>query len=148
MSWEEFERQLNNAKAQEEYFKSKRRRIKVASGSCSPSSTTGCKVCDSGDRGFCCKYWSSPQDYWFKPPRPDELEHVELFGGKAIVKRKWGGLLYRVYWIVPIQCKNQAEDGKCNIYESRPQICKDYVCEKDEFIEIKRKLNDKNVMLK
>jgi|GEM_PF-6852488 len=99
-----------------------------------------CAVCSKHNQGFCCRYWSSPQDFWLKPPTQEQLEHVKLFGGNYKIKLKLFGLLYRVYWILPVQCKNQEAKGACSIYEKRPQICKDYICEKDEFIEIKKEL--------
>jgi len=94
--------------------------------------------------GICCRYWSIPQDYYLKKPSKDELERPERFGGKAVLKKKLFGLVWRVYWILPKYCKHQNnETGLCNIWETRPALCRSYFCDTDEFIGLKKELYEK-----
>jgi len=45
---------------------------------------------------------------------------------------------------MPVRCTKQLPNGSCGIYERRPQICRDYICAKDEFIGIKKELERNN----
>jgi Fe-S-cluster containining protein len=50
---------------------------------------------------------------------------IVIHGGEVVFKH--GLLLARL----PLPC-SRLEDGKCGIYDSRPQMCRDYECERDD----------------
>ncbi len=64
-----------------------------------------CKICG----GACCKFFA----IWKSSFKPDVAHWLSLHGtdeGKAV--------------IFPVAC-SKLEDGKCSIYEDRPQMCRD-----------------------
>lgn len=48
-------------------------------------------------------------------PSPDELAWLETRG--EVVGESWR---------IRSECKYLAEDGRCSIYEDRPQVCRDF----------------------
>jgi uncharacterized protein len=77
-----------------------------------------CKQCD----GECCKYvtvsFAEPEDKedW------DEIKWWLMHKNVKVYKDTEGD------WIVEFStpCKNLGEDNKCQIYETRPQVCRDH----------------------
>lgn len=78
----------------------------------------------------CCRYFALPID------SPEELKDFDymrwfLLHDKASVfveDESW-------YLLVHTDCKHLQNDNRCGIYETRPQICRDYTtdnCEYDE----------------
>jgi uncharacterized protein len=78
----------------------------------------------------CCRYFALPLE---EPETFEEFEYVRWFllHGRASVFKEdddW-------YLLVHTECKHLGADNRCGIYETRPQICRDYTtdtCEYDD----------------
>ncbi|MAT73067.1 MAG: zinc/iron-chelating domain-containing protein [Planctomycetaceae bacterium] len=78
----------------------------------------------------CCQYFALPID---EPETFEELEYLRWFllHDRASVFKEdddW-------YLLVHTTCKHLQADNRCGIYDTRPQICRDYTtdnCEYDE----------------
>lgn len=91
-----------------------------------PEGKVLCEYCTAK----CCKYFALPIE------TPESFEDFEfmrwfLLHDRATVFREdedW-------YLLVHTQCKHLRDDNLCGIYETRPQICRDYTtkdCEYDD----------------
>lgn len=67
-----------------------------------------CAMC-----GECCR-WAAARV--FKLPTKDDLRWMEYHGIKLV-----GRVMF-----IPCKCTHLTEEGLCDIYESRPQCCKDF----------------------
>ena len=69
----------------------------------------------------CCKYFALPID---KPKSFDDFEFIRwyLLHDRATVFVEDGTW----YLLVHTTCHHLQDDNRCGIYESRPQICRDY----------------------
>jgi Fe-S-cluster containining protein len=78
----------------------------------------------------CCRYFALPIE------EPEEFEDYEfirwfLLHDRASIFKEDGNW----YLLVHTECKHLQDDNRCGIYETRPQICRDYTtknCEYDE----------------
>ena len=78
----------------------------------------------------CCRYFALPID---KPKDWQDFDYIRwylLHEGAAIFTEEgcW-------YLLVQNRCKHLRDDGLCDIYDTRPQICRDYTtadCEYDD----------------
>jgi len=85
-----------------------------------------CEYCSAK----CCRYFALPIE---TPESFEDLEYIRwyLLHGQASVFKEddtW-------YLLVHTVCKHLQSDNRCGIYETRPQICRDYTtdgCEYDE----------------
>ena len=76
----------------------------------------------------CCRYFALPIE---EPSDYADFEYLRwyLLHGRASVfveEDTW-------YLLVHTVCKHLKEDNRCGIYETRPQICRDYTTENCEF---------------
>lgn len=83
-----------------------------------------CSYCNAK----CCRYFALPID------TPDSWKQFDfmrwfLLHEKASVFVENGDW----YLLVHTPCKHLREDQRCGIYETRPQICRDYTTEKCEY---------------
>jgi Fe-S-cluster containining protein len=76
----------------------------------------------------CCKYFALPMD---TPETFEEFEFIRWFllHDRAAVFTEEGTW----YLLVYTQCKHLRNDNLCGIYETRPQICRDYTTDKCEY---------------
>ncbi len=76
----------------------------------------------------CCKYFALPLE---EPETFEEFEYVRWFllHGRASVFKEEGDW----YLLVHTECKHLQSDNRCGIYETRPQICRDYTTDTCEF---------------
>jgi len=74
------------------------------------------KVCEDCG-GLCCKVQTclivSHDDF--------QREFWEAKGPVKTIETKEGTI-----YLMPQPCQHQLEDGKCGIYDTRPQLCKDF----------------------
>lgn len=85
-----------------------------------------CEYCSAK----CCRYFALPIE---TPESFEDLEYIRwyLLHGQASVFKEddtW-------YLLVHTTCKHLQSDNRCGIYETRPQICRDYTtdgCEYDD----------------
>jgi uncharacterized protein len=78
----------------------------------------------------CCRYFALPIE---DPETPDEWEYVRWYlmhEGATVFKEDdtW-------YLLVHADCHNLQSDNRCAIYDTRPQVCRDYStkdCEYDD----------------
>lgn len=89
-----------------------------------PKDKVLCEYCS----GKCCRYFALPID---KPKKLADFEFMRwyLLHGRASVFTEddtW-------YLMVHNDCDHLLEDNRCGIYETRPQICRDYTTEKCEY---------------
>ena len=78
----------------------------------------------------CCRYFALPLD---KPDSRQEYDYIRWFllherTAVFVEEGDW-------YLLVHTSCRQLQADGRCGIYETRPQICRDYTtddCEYDE----------------
>lgn len=89
-----------------------------------PDTDNLCEYCNAK----CCRYFALPIDM---PENYQEFDFVRwyLLHEKAAVfveDKTW-------YLVVHTKCKNLQDDNRCGIYETRPQICKEYSTKKCEF---------------
>ena len=76
----------------------------------------------------CCKYFALPID---TPTRRKDFDFIRwylLHNGATVFTEDddW-------YLLVHAECKHLQSDNRCGIYETRPQICRDYTTDDCEF---------------
>jgi len=83
-----------------------------------------CKYCGAK----CCCYFALPID---KPKDWQDFDYVRwyLLHERAAVFTEEGCW----YLLVQNRCKHLGDDNLCGIYETRPQICRDYTTENCEY---------------
>jgi len=96
----------------------KLRREELAPGDCL------CNHCTAK----CCKYFALPIE---TPTTRQDFDYIRwyLLHGDATVfieDADW-------YLLVHTRCKHLQSDNRCGIYETRPQICRDYTIEDCEY---------------
>jgi len=76
----------------------------------------------------CCKYFALPIE---EPESFEEFEYLRWFllHDRASVFKEEGSW----YLLVHTACKHLRPDNMCGIYETRPQICRDYTTDNCEF---------------
>jgi Fe-S-cluster containining protein len=76
----------------------------------------------------CCRYFALPID---KPTTRSDFEYMRwyLLHDRATVFTEEGTW----YLMVHTQCKHLQPDNRCGIYETRPQICRDYTTDNCEY---------------
>ena len=89
-----------------------------------PASDCLCDHCTAK----CCKYFALPID---TPESDEEWDYVRwyLLHDRASVfvdEESW-------YLLVHTQCKHLLPDNRCGIYETRPQICREYSTDNCEY---------------
>ena len=89
-----------------------------------PPGTNLCEYCTAK----CCRYFALPID---TPDSRQDLDFIRWFllHEKATVfveDESW-------YLLVHTVCKHLQPDNRCGIYETRPQICRDYTTDACEF---------------
>lgn len=78
----------------------------------------------------CCKYFAMPME---RPANRKDYDFIRWFllheqASAFVEDRTW-------YLLVHTRCKHLQPDNRCGIYETRPQICREYTtadCEFDE----------------
>lgn len=78
----------------------------------------------------CCKYFAMPME---RPENRKDYDYIRWFllhqqASAFVEDGTW-------YLLVHTQCKHLLPDNRCGIYETRPQICREYTtadCEFDE----------------
>jgi uncharacterized protein len=91
-----------------------------------PKDKVLCEYCTAK----CCRYFALPME---KPTEWQDFEFIRWFllhehASAFVDDDTW-------YILVHTTCKHLQEDQRCGIYETRPQICRDYTtddCEYDE----------------
>ncbi len=83
-----------------------------------------CEFCDAK----CCRYFALPID---KPSTFEEFDYVRWYllheGASVFVENgDW-------FLLVHSPCKELGPDNRCRIYETRPQICREYSTERCEY---------------
>ena len=89
-----------------------------------PKGESLCEYCTAK----CCRYFALPID---TPDTYKELEYLRWFllhDRASIFKEDddW-------YLLVHTTCKHLLEDNRCGIYDTRPQICRDYTTDNCEY---------------
>lgn len=76
----------------------------------------------------CCRYFALPID---TPKKWEDYEYIRwfLFHERATVFIEEGSW----YLLVYTKCKHLRDDHLCGIYETRPQICRDYSTDNCEY---------------
>lgn len=76
----------------------------------------------------CCRYFALPIE---EPTTFNDWEYIRWFllHGRASVFTEEGTW----YLLVHTECKHLQPDNRCGIYETRPQICRDYTTDKCEY---------------
>jgi uncharacterized protein len=76
----------------------------------------------------CCKYFALPIE---EPETFEEFEYLRWFllHDRASVFKEEGDW----YLLVHTPCKHLQSDNRCGIYETRPQICRDYTTDNCEY---------------
>ncbi|MEX2560210.1 MAG: YkgJ family cysteine cluster protein [Pirellulales bacterium] len=99
---------------------SKMRREDLPAGDCL------CNYCSAK----CCKYFALPLD---TPTTRKDFDYIRwyLLHGEASVFIEEGSW----YLLVHTHCKHLQPDNRCAIYETRPQICRDYAIDNCEYEE-------------
>jgi Fe-S-cluster containining protein len=99
---------------------SKMRREDLPAGDCL------CNYCSAK----CCKYFALPLD---TPTTRKDFDYIRwyLLHGEASVFIEEGSW----YLLVHTHCKHLKPDNRCAIYETRPQICRDYSIDNCEYEE-------------
>ncbi|MEX2121225.1 MAG: YkgJ family cysteine cluster protein [Pirellulales bacterium] len=99
---------------------SKMRREDLPAGDCL------CNYCSAK----CCKYFALPLD---TPTTRKDFDYIRwyLLHGEASVFIEEGSW----YLLVHTHCKHLQPDNRCAIYETRPQICRDYSIDNCEYEE-------------
>lgn len=89
-----------------------------------PKDKVLCEFCTAK----CCRYFALPID---TPETTDEWEFVRwyLLHDAATVFQDEGSW----YLLVHTKCKHLRDDNLCGIYETRPQICRDYTTDNCEY---------------
>jgi uncharacterized protein len=78
----------------------------------------------------CCKYFAMPMD---RPANRKDYDFIRWFllheqASAFVEDGTW-------YLLVHTQCKHLLPDNRCGIYQTRPQICREYTTEGCEFDE-------------
>jgi Fe-S-cluster containining protein len=89
-----------------------------------PAGDVLCEYCTAK----CCRYFAMPIDI---PETVEDFEFIRwyLLHDRATVfveEEDW-------YLLVHTTCKHLQDDHRCGIYETRPQICRDYTTENCEY---------------
>lgn len=76
----------------------------------------------------CCRYFAFPID---EPEDREDFDHLrwKMLHGRVAVFVEDGTWYLMIY----ADCIHLQEDHRCGIYETRPQICRDYSHEECEF---------------
>jgi uncharacterized protein len=76
----------------------------------------------------CCKYFALPIE---TPTTRQDFDYIRwyLLHGEATVFIEDGDW----YLLVHTRCKHLRSDNRCGIYETRPQICRDYTIKDCEY---------------
>ncbi|MBL9163328.1 MAG: YkgJ family cysteine cluster protein [Planctomycetaceae bacterium] len=76
----------------------------------------------------CCRYFALPME---TPETFEEFEFIRWFllHDRASVFQEEGDW----YMLVHTTCKHLGHDNRCGIYETRPQICRDYTTDNCEY---------------
>jgi uncharacterized protein len=76
----------------------------------------------------CCRYFALPID---KPTTWQDFEYVRWF----LLHQRASAFTEDGVWylLVHTVCKHLQTDNRCGIYETRPQICRDYTTDDCEF---------------
>ena len=76
----------------------------------------------------CCRYFALPIE---EPETLEEFEYLRWFllHDRASVFKEEGDW----YLLVHTTCKHLQSDNRCGIYETRPQICRDYTTDNCEY---------------
>ena len=91
-----------------------------------PAGANLCEYCTAK----CCKYFALPIDEPTTRKEFDYLRWYLLHDAATLFTEDddW-------YLLVHTECKHLQDDGRCGIYETRPQICRDYSTDNCEFDE-------------
>ena len=78
----------------------------------------------------CCKYFALPME---RPTNRKDFDFVRWFllherAATFVEDGTW-------YLLVNTRCKHLLEDNRCGIYQTRPQICREYTTDDCEFDE-------------
>ncbi|MFP6677064.1 MAG: YkgJ family cysteine cluster protein [Pirellulaceae bacterium] len=89
-----------------------------------PKDANLCEFCSAK----CCKYFALPID---EPDEPTDFDYIRwyLLHDRASVfveDDDW-------YLLVHTDCKHLKPDNMCGIYETRPQICREYLTDNCEY---------------
>lgn len=89
-----------------------------------PADANLCEFCTAK----CCKYFALPID---APASRKEFDYVRWYllheaATVFVEDETW-------YLLVHTQCKHLQPDNRCGIYETRPQICRDYKTDNCEY---------------
>jgi uncharacterized protein len=89
-----------------------------------PSERVLCEFCT----GKCCRYFALPTD---KPETREEFEFLRWF----LLHEHATAFTEDGSWYVCVHtvCKHLQSDNRCGIYETRPQICRDYTTKDCEY---------------
>jgi Fe-S-cluster containining protein len=76
----------------------------------------------------CCKYYSLPME---KPTTRKDFDYIRWFllHGRSAVYIEDGTW----YLLVYSDCKHLLPDNRCGIYDTRPQICREYTTDNCEY---------------
>jgi len=76
----------------------------------------------------CCRYYSLPME---KPTTRKDFDYIRWFlmHGRSAVYIEDGTW----YLLVFSDCQHLLPDNRCGIYETRPEICREYTTEKCEY---------------
>ncbi|MCP4813505.1 MAG: YkgJ family cysteine cluster protein [Planctomycetaceae bacterium] len=76
----------------------------------------------------CCRYFALPIE---KPTRMKDFQFIRwyLLHGQSSVFTEDGTW----YLLVHADCKHLGDDNRCQIYDTRPQICRDYTTQECEY---------------
>ncbi len=97
--------------------------LKIRRNQIKPGETL-CDYCSAK----CCRYFALPVE---TPETAGELDNIRWyllhgFASVFIDEETW-------YVLVHTVCKHLGDDNRCGIYETRPQICRDYTTDDCEF---------------
>lgn len=89
-----------------------------------PSDRMLCDLCTAK----CCRYFALPID---EPKSMKDFDYIRwyLLHDRATVFAEGSSW----YLLVHTTCKHLRDDHRCGIYETRPQICRDYTTDECEF---------------
>lgn len=76
----------------------------------------------------CCRYFALPIT---KPTTWSDFDYIRWYMMHGNVSLFVEGVTW--YLMVHADCKHLQEDHRCGVYETRPQICRDYTTDKCEF---------------
>jgi len=91
-----------------------------------PKITIDCNLCPTKP---CCKYVVVKLDKkaYRSAKKDDGLRYLELHGFKIYITKKKNILMG-----IPARCQALTQDGKCNIFETRPGVCSRQFIEFDQ----------------